>query len=321
MKHLIHKKHLPHLRKRAYLEIIGLFLLIGFSYSQRGVIQEALTTVSRVEALWFLILLASYWVVLPLTVFSYRLISPKPRRLKLFNTTLAHLAGAGPGRIIPGGIGNLSISALHLKKTGLSIEQSIAVVATNNLIGVGTNLVLLIGVMIIRPELVEQLTGSISSQQLLVGGGIIVALIVLLQWLWHARSTHREIVKTLREWRQILNKFCSQPSKVFKVLLISLSVAIIHALLVDFSAFALGINLGFTNALIALSFGVALGGVFPTPGGVGGVEAGIAAALLVLGYDGATATSIAVLYRVAIYWQPLIPGTIAYLYLRERKLV
>jgi len=321
MKHLIHEKHHPHLKKRAILEFVGLSVLIGFVIFQRELLQESFSTVLKVEILWFLLLLGCYWLLLPLTAMSYRIITPKPDRINFFNTILAHLAGAGPGRIIPGGIGNLSISALHLKKSGLTIEQAIGVVITNNIFGLITNSILFIGVLIIRPETTKALTENISSQQILIALGIFTILIVLIQWLMHARSTKKEINKTAKQWKKIFVQFITHPSRVTTVTLLAVAIAIIHTFMLDLSAFALNVNLSFVDALIALSFGVVVGSIFPTPGGVGGVEAGVSAALIVLGYDAATAASVAVLFRVATYWQPLIPGTLAYLYLREKRLI
>lgn len=319
MKHLVHKVHHPHLKKRAYLELAGLLGLVTFVFFQRDLLNESVATVLEVEILWFVLLLACYWFLLPLTVLSYKFISPKPERLKMKVATLAHLAGAGPGRIIPGGIGNLSISALHLKKTGLTIEQSIGVVVTNNLFGLVANFVLLVAVAISRPEVIDIISSNITSRQLTIALVAVVAIVVILQWLFHARSTSKELHKTYRQWRKILVKFITHPRRVAAVFAISIIIALIHTFMLDFSAYALNVNLSITDALIALSFGVLLGGILPTPGGLGGVEAGISAALIVLGYSAGDAASIAVLFRLATYWQPLIPGTLAYLYLRERR--
>jgi uncharacterized membrane protein YbhN (UPF0104 family) len=321
MKHLVHKKHHPHLKKRAILEFIGLFVLVGFVINQRDLLQESFLTVLEVEVLWFILLLGLYWFLLPLTAISYRIITPKPKRLKLFNTILAHLAGSGPGRIIPGGIGNLSISALHLKKSGLTIEQSIGVVITNNILGLFSNVVLLIGVLFIRPDTAQALKDNISSQQIFIALGVFTAIVVLIQWLVHARSTKKEINKAALEWKIVFLNFISHPTRVVSVFLIGIIIALIHTFMLDLSGFALGVNIGLMDALIALSFGVIVGSIFPTPGGIGGVEAGITAALIVLGYDAALSASVAVLFRVATYWQPLIPGTLAYLYLREKRLI
>jgi uncharacterized membrane protein YbhN (UPF0104 family) len=321
MKHLVHEVHHPHLKKRAILEFVGLGILVTILVSQRTVIISAIETVSEVEAIWFVLLLALYWLLLPLTALSYKLITPKPKKLRLKTTILAHLAGAGPGRIIPGGIGNISIGALHMNKNGLSIEQGIGVVVTNNAIGFAANIVLIIGALFIRPETLNILTDNISSYHITIGAGAIIAIVVLFQWLIHARSTHKEAAKTAKQWRKIIVGLLRQPKKVCGVLLIAFMIANMHTLLLLISGAALGSGLTYVDALIALSFGVAIGGILPTPGGIGGVEAGTTATLIVLGYDEATAISIAVLFRVATYWQPLIPGTLAYLYLRERKLL
>ena len=321
MKHLVHKNHHPHLKKRAILEFIGLGVLMAFLIFQRDIIQESFLTVLEVEALFFVLLLGCYWLLLPLTALSFKFISPKPKRLKISTTMLAHLAGSGPGRIIPGGLGNISIGAMHLKKTGLTIEQAIGVVVTNNFFGMLSNILLLIGVVVVRPETFSLLIDSISSEQVDVAAGILVAFIVIAQWAFHARSTRKEVTKAAKQWKKILKQFLGHPKRVFCVMLIGLMIAIIHTFMLDLSAYALGTQLSIADALVALSFGIVIGGILPTPGGIGGVEAGITAALVVLGLNVAEATSIAVLFRVATYWQPLIPGTLAYLYLRERKLL
>ncbi len=321
MKHLVHEKHHPHLKKRALIELLGLFGLVTFIIVQRDILSESIDTIIEVEALWFLLLLSCWWLVLPLTALSYKMISPKPKRLNIYRTILAHLAGAGPGRIIPGGIGGLSINSLHLKKTGLSIEQAIGVVLTNNAIGIVANIGLVLSAVFLRPETSDIIFSSVSSSQLVVAAVALSTFMVLIQWLLHARSTRREVRKTSRQWRKILVRLFSSPKQLVAVVFIALLITCLHALMLDFSAFALLIDLSFADALIAFSFGTAIGGILPTPGGVGGVEAGITAALLVLGYDAAAAASIAVLFRVATYWQPLLPGTLSYLYLRERKLL
>ena len=321
MKHLIHKKHHPHLKKRAVLELLGLFGLAAFIVIQRDVLHESFITVLEVDLIWFVLLLSCYWTILPLTALSYRLITPKPERLRVKTTVLAHLAGAGPGRIIPGGIGNLSVGAMHLKKTGLTIEQAIGVVVTNNIFGLLSNGILLIGVLTIRPEILELIRSNVSSQQLLVAGGVLAGIIILLQWLMHARGVRKELNKASRQFKKVFFSFVRQPKKVLGVTLIALTISLVHAFMLDFSAFALGINLSIADALVAMSFGVVIGGLLPTPGGVGGAEAGITAALLVFGLSAAEAASVAVLFRLATYWQPFIPGTLAYMYLRERRLL
>jgi len=46
----------------------------------------------------------------------------------------------------------------------------------------------------------------------------------------------------------------------------------------------------------------------PTPGGVGGVEAALTAALTTAGVDAAAAASIVLLFRLVTFWLPVVPG-------------
>ena len=50
----------------------------------------------------------------------------------------------------------------------------------------------------------------------------------------------------------------------------------------------------------------------PTPGGLGAVEAAVAAGLTATGIDGATAVSATLMFRVWTFWMPTIPGWLAF---------
>jgi len=62
---------------------------------------------------------------------------------------------------------------------------------------------------------------------------------------------------------------------------------------------------------------VVLGNLLPLPGGVGGVDGGIIAALVGFGVGGGIALLAVLTHRVFAFWLPTIPGGIAYLQLRR----
>lgn len=113
----------------------------------------------------------------------------------------------------------------------------------------------------------------------------------------------------------------SKPTKLLLLIAVATAIVLGHALVLMFSGKALDITINLTDAIIALSVGVFVGGAVPTPGGLGAVEAGTISALILLGYEPAAATSVALLFRVATYWQPLVPGIASYLYLRKESLL
>jgi uncharacterized membrane protein YbhN (UPF0104 family) len=60
-----------------------------------------------------------------------------------------------------------------------------------------------------------------------------------------------------------------------------------------------------------------LGNLLPLPGGIGGVDGGIIAALIGFGVDPGLAVLAVLTHRVFAFWLPTIPGAIAYLQLRR----
>jgi len=69
--------------------------------------------------------------------------------------------------------------------------------------------------------------------------------------------------------------------------------------------------------LVMAYFTGMLGNLLPLPGGVGGVEGGMIAALIGFGVAGGLAVVAVLSYRAFAFWLPTIPGAIAYLQLRR----
>ena len=65
----------------------------------------------------------------------------------------------------------------------------------------------------------------------------------------------------------------------------------------------------------------ALAAVAPTPGGLGAIEAALVAGLTGVGMQPGQAVSAVVLYRLATYWLPVLPGWLCWRFLQHRELV
>lgn len=319
MKHLVAKEHHPHLKKRAILELVGLLTLIFICYQQRELLVTAIDDIRSSNISFLILTCASYWLLLPLTSISYRLLTR--RKLSLRSTMLAQLAGAGPGRVIPGGLGHVSVSAMHLHHMGISMQRAIVMTVTNNLLGVITNAILVIAAIIIHPDFLQTLVNNSSPLTLMFLFGSILIIASMILWLSHVRSTRSTIKRINSQTKKTFDTLVRKPKITVQLLLIAAIIAIGHATILLLSGEALAIHITLTDALIALSAGVFIGGTVPTPGGIGAVEAGTISALVLLGYDAPAAASVSLLFRVATYWQPLIPGTFAYVYLRNRELL
>jgi len=319
MKHLISKEHHPHLKKRAFLELFGLLTLFVLCISQKELIITAINDIRNSDLLYISLLMAMYWVLLPLTAISYRILANK--KIPLGTTILSQLAGAGPGRIIPGGLGHISIASVHLHKVGLNLQNAIVVTVSNNLIGLITNLIIVTIAVFYHPNIISKMVEGVNLQGIIAFMIIVIAGISVFQWLSHVRKTRSTIKKLNNHWKKLLSFLIKKPYKLVNLMGIAILITLGHSTMIILSGEALGVHVNLVDSIIALSIGVLIGGIIPTPGGFGAVEAGIISALILLGYNSTEATSIALLFRTATYWQPLFPGIVAYMYLRERKLL
>jgi uncharacterized membrane protein YbhN (UPF0104 family) len=60
-----------------------------------------------------------------------------------------------------------------------------------------------------------------------------------------------------------------------------------------------------------------LGGALPLPGGLGGIDGGLIGTLIVYGVAASPATAAVLLYRVILFWVPLVMGVPAFVSLRR----
>jgi uncharacterized protein (TIRG00374 family) len=60
-----------------------------------------------------------------------------------------------------------------------------------------------------------------------------------------------------------------------------------------------------------------LGGLLPIPGGIGGIDGGLIGTLVVFGAPAAATTAAVLVYRVILFWLPLLVGAIAFFSLRR----
>ncbi len=66
-------------------------------------------------------------------------------------------------------------------------------------------------------------------------------------------------------------------------------------------------------AVLVMAFFVGMfGNLLPMPGGVGGVEGGMIAALVAFGVDAGLAVVAVLVYRAFVFWLPMLPGVVAY---------
>jgi uncharacterized protein (TIRG00374 family) len=79
---------------------------------------------------------------------------------------------------------------------------------------------------------------------------------------------------------------------------------------------AFGYSLPITVILMGYLIGQ-LGGLLPIPGGIGGIDLGLIGTLILFGAPAAATTAAVLVYRVILFWLPLLAGSVAFVSLRR----
>ncbi len=262
------------------------------------------------------------WVVLAVTFAgltylaaagTYRFLAFKP--LRLGPTVLVQLAGMFVNRLLPAGIGALGVNYLYLRRKRHTAAQAVTVAGMNNLIGFAGHGLLLVGTFLFAGGLLEKPAEHIPDKTLLLEflavGGALLAIFAV----FYGRG---RTVRVLRDVRRQLLSYRSRPAALAGALCTSLTLTLCNVLCLAACLHALSLSLPLPVVLVVLTFGVGAGAAIPTPGGLGGFEAGLAAGFAAYGLSSSEALATAILYRLVSYWLPLIAGAVSLIACEKR---
>lgn len=294
------------------IPVVALLILVP----QTDSISAAFSNI--LNAYWPLYLLAvACWLTTYFTAAAVY-IAISTRRLPIKNTLLVQVASGFTNRLIPAGAGALATNTVYLIKRGYNKTQATTVSVINNTIGfMASILTLALVALFTGQDAVDAAIQSVHISNRLIAVIVIITFLVLVFVV--ATSIHKrglEVLKSINH--QIENSFLDG-RRLFLGLLYSLLVTLGYAGALHFSALALNIHMSLFQTVLVLTIGVLIATITPTPGGIGGAEAGLVGALSAIGVDIHQAISLAVAYRLITFWLPIIPGYIALNYTRSKS--
>ena len=234
-----------------------------------------------------------------------------PERLAFWKTFQAQWAASFATLVAPPTLGSVAINVRYLSKQGMHTALAGASVAVAQVMSFFSHISLLFITVIIAGT-----SRDFSFQP--PRTAIIVFLVIALtaSALFTIPGVRRRVTEKVQPiFSQVLPRLSSlanQPTKlvtgVFGVLLLNLSycaclIASVRAFTTDSSIAAI--------ALVYLA-GSIVGQAAPTPGGLGAVEAALAAGLTAAGIDPGIAISATLVFRLMTFWFPTIPGWFAF---------
>jgi glycosyltransferase 2 family protein len=276
-------------------------------------------TISRANPGWFaLSVLASAVTYLAA---AENLAAFVPRRLPVVRGFAVQLSTAFVGVAMPPTVGHVAVNARYLHGQDVDDESVAAAVTLSQVVNIAVTVLLLI--------IFALLTGSglsrfkiAPSSDVLIGVAVIAAVIIILVAIPQTRARLTEDVwPHVRSVGPRLADAVSHPLRL--ALSAGASLLLAAAYLVAFIAalWAVGAYPALLPAALVYLAGNAVGSAAPTPGGIGGVEAVLAAGLTAIGIPAHEAIPAVLLFRVATFWLPIPAGWVAYVVLRRRHVL
>ena len=289
---------------------IGLFILIP----QAGLVWQSFAVLRNLQVDAVAGALLAIALTFPWAATSYHFLAR--RRLVYHRTVLVAVANMFTNRLLPAGVGSMATFFVYLRKRKHTVNQATSVVAVNNFMGFFSHGCLLAALLIFNHHGFKGFSGPVVKP-----GAVFVFLVL--------GSGIFAFALSRTAWRRRLLLFCASlsrdiffykrfPLRLTGAFLSSTALTIANATSLWFCVQAVHGHLGITAALAVFTFGIIAGTATPTPGGLGGTEAGLLAGLIGYHLPSQTAIAAIVLYRLLSYWLTLAVGGVTYAYVEWR---
>jgi uncharacterized protein (TIRG00374 family) len=228
-------------------------------------------------------------------------------------------AGMFTNRLLPAGIGGIGLNFSFLRKQKYSKTEAFAVITTNNLLGLLGHIILSVIILGIFHKKIPTINIHYSARELYVG--IVCLVIVGVGMLYVIINFHGHFLRVTHDLMSTISNFSKRPYQLALALLSSIGLTVSNVLALYFCSLALNLHLSLVIVFVVFTFGILLGTASPTPGGLGGTEAGLIAGLVALHVSAANALALALVFRVISFWIPFICGGIVFAVIKKLNYV
>jgi uncharacterized protein (TIRG00374 family) len=295
-----------------------------------GAFYFLLPQIAQVSSSWHALQHANWaWlpVIIALSALTYvasaiALIGSVPGHVPFGPAVLAQGASSFINRVSPANVGGMALNARFLQKSGTSTPASVAAVGVNALAGAVMHVVLIVVFFALAGHDLTKAFKLPSGSKILLALAVILAVIgVVLATRPGRRWTRKKLIPGARSAAGSLRQAAASPVKLSLLIGGSalITLAYIAGLAASVQAFGPGPGLVVIGAVYLAA--AALAAAAPTPGGLGAIEAALVAGLTGVGMQPGPAVSAVLLYRLATYWLPVLPGWLCWRSLQHRGYV
>ncbi|MFH8552182.1 lysylphosphatidylglycerol synthase domain-containing protein [Streptomyces celluloflavus] len=271
------------------------------------------------EAQWVWVAAAMFFSALTYIAAAMSLLGFVTEKVSFVRTVLAQIAGNFVKLVAPAAIGGVALNTRFLQRAGVRPGLAVASVGASQLFGLGSHILLLLTFGYLTGT---ERTPQLSPSRTVIAGLLTVAVLVLVVT---AVPALRKFVST-----RVRSLFAGVVPRMLDILqrprklitgiggMLFLTAANVLCLDASIRAFGGGDTLSYASIAVAFLAGNALGSAAPTPGGVGAVEGALIGALTFAGLASDTAFPAVLLFRLMVFWLPVLPGWLAFTYLTRK---
>ncbi|MGO9321525.1 MAG: flippase-like domain-containing protein [Solirubrobacteraceae bacterium] len=295
-----------------------------------GAFYFLLPQIAQVSSSWHALQHANWaWlpVIIGLSALTYvasaiALIGSVPGHVPFGPAVLTQGASSFINRVSPANVGGMALNARFLQKSGTSTPASVAAVGVNSLAGAVMHMVLIVVFFALAGHDLTKAFKLPSGSKILLLLAVIIAVIgVVLATRPGRRWTRKQLIPGVRSAAGSLRQAAASPVKLGLLFGGSALITLLYIAGLAASVQAFGTGPGLVVLGAVYLGAAALAAVAPTPGGLGAIEAALVAGLTGVGMQAGPAVSAVLLYRLATYWLPVLPGWLCWRFLQHRGYV
>ncbi|WP_405095748.1 lysylphosphatidylglycerol synthase domain-containing protein [Micromonospora sp. NBC_01412] len=303
---------------------IGLLLVLGLLVHlllpQVGQVRTALHLLARANpvAVTATLLASAATYVLSAVVLRLSVAD----RIPLREATVVQVAASFANRLAPGSVGGAALSLRYLHQKAIPTAEAATAVAVSRVAGVVSVVLLLPVLLPFARQPARTLTHEASAKALPILLTVVAVLLVAAVALAvprlrrQGRAAAGQVLSALRA--------LTRQHRLVRLVVSSVALTLCYGASLYLAVLAVGHPIDLTlvpPVILVCVVGEGVATAAPTPGGLGATEAALVSGLLLYGLTVETAVAAVLIYRLATFWLPAVPGFVALRVLVHRRLV
>lgn len=313
----------PRTRRGIIVPLIVAVVLVGVAawlfLTNQQFSLSAIPNITREGWVW--IGIGASGVLLSFLCAAAVLIGVSPIHLQWGATYMAQVAAAGSKVIAPAASGVVGLNVRFIMKHGLSLTHSVTIVAATQVAMLGQTAILTAILLPIVGTRWDAFTVPDHIEWWVGGIAVFAIVAVLLYARRPVQDEDPDKPSRVRQFMAALRGVMTVLKSPWRMLLTfggSTALTMSLAVCMWASVRAVGGDTPFLTAAVVMMVGAMLGSLFPTPGGIGGVEGSMVAVFAATGLGPTVALPAVLIFRLLSFWIPGPLGALAGVWLRAK---